>query len=646
MQEMIARLCLILALLCNAATAQAQQPPRPLSAGMAAMRQGDWTMAAQLAGRDGVVGGDIIEWQRLRAGRGTWQEVVDFLDRNGDWPGIDLLRRRSEEAMAKAPDAQILQFFSEGLPQTAEGAMAHARALLAGGHERAAHDTIILAWRSLSMGEDTQTAILALYGDILADHHTARLDTMLWRGEAANAERMLPLVDAGWRSLAKARIALRARQDGVDTLIEAVPQALSQHAGLAYERFLWRARAGRTDSAVELLLAQSSSATALGNPGAWGNWRRILTREKMRAGDFGLAYRIASQHFLLEGTDYADLEWLAGYLSLKLENPARALDHFKAFAVGVESPISLGRAGYWIGRAYDALGDTEAADRAYSEAALHQTSFYGLLAAEKAGLEPDPVLRGDTEMPSWRGAGFVSTSVFQAGVLSLAAGEHYLAERFFVHLAERLSPEELGSLGNMAIELGSPHIAVMLGKQGARQGAVLPGPYFARHPLESMDLGVPSDLLLSIARRESEFDPLVVSPVGARGLMQIMPGTAQDMAREVGVQYNEEALLADWRYNARLGAAYLRKLHGRFDGNPIMIAAAYNAGPSRPTRWMQEYGDPRGGTPEVMVDWIETIPFRETRNYVMRVTEAMMVYRMRLGQQAPGTLGQLISGRL
>lgn len=616
---------------------------------MAALRAGDWDTATALGQREGSVGADIIEWQRLRAGRGNFDEVRAFLERRGDWPGLALLRRRSEGVAAEGAPAETKAFFQSALPQTGEGALAYAAALRASGQESAARDALVFAWRSLAMDPGTEAKFLSQHAALLADHQIARLDMLLWTGETEAARRLLDAAGAaispGWAALAKARIALRAREDGVDALIEAIPAALAEDPGLAYERFLWRTRAGRNDSAVDLLLSRSTSAQALGEPERWANMRRQFARQAMRAGDLSRAYRIASSHHLTGGANYADLEWLAGYLSLKLHNPARALDHFKAMSAAVATPISLGRAGYWLGRSYEQIGDMEAATRAYGEAAKHQTGFYGLLAADRAGIAVDEALRGLEPYPDWREAGFTGSSVFQAGVLSLAAGELYLAERFFVHLSESLSEPEIGALGRMAEELGAPHIAVMLGKQAVRQEMMVERPYFAMHPVATRSDGLPPELVLSIARRESEFDPGVVSPVGARGLMQLMPGTAEEMAGDLGIGYSAGALLSDWGYNARLGAAYLRELSERFDGNPVMIAAAYNAGPSRPDRWMELYGDPRGGRIEEMVDWIEMIPFRETRNYVMRVTEAMIVYRMRLNRD-PGRLSDLLVGRI
>ena len=618
-------------LLAQAAVAEA---PRPLAVALDAMRAGDWARAARLAQADGPAAADVIEWHRLRAGRGTAAEVTAFLARNPDWPGLPLLRRRSEEAIAAADPATVRAFFAARAPQTGAGALAHAARLEAAGETGAAEAEVVRAWRTLPLSEETHARFLARHGARLAPHHVARLDMALWQGWEENARAMLPLVPEGWRRLAAARLALHQDAPGVDARIAAVPEALADDPGLAFERFAWRMRRGRDGDAAALLLARSDSAAALGDPARWAPLRRTLARLLMQDGRDALAYEVAATHHTTAAAGYAHaaLEWQAGYLALRrLDRPAQAVAHFRRFAQAVETPISRARAGYWLGRAQEAAGDAEAAAAAYARAAAHQTSFYGLLAAERAGLPFDAALAARGAPPDWRGAAFTESSVYRAGVQLLAAGERDLGERFLTHLVESLPAGEAARLGAMLEEIGAPHVAVRVGKRAARRGLVLPGPYYALHPMRETRLPVPAELALAIARRESEFDPAVVSPAGARGLMQVMPGTARDLAAELGLAYDHDRLLTDWRYNARLGAAYLAELVARFDGNPVLVAAAYNAGPSRALRWIETLGDPRAPGVDI-VDWIEAIPFRETRAYVMRVTESLPVYRARLGR--------------
>jgi|TARA_B110000908_G_scaffold71848_1_gene86689 soluble lytic murein transglycosylase len=625
----VAILTLIFAL---AAPAVAERP-RPLGWAMDAMRAGNWQNAAAIAQRDGNVAADIIEWHRLRAGRGDYAEVAAFLSRRPDWPGEAYLRRKSEDAVINAGRSAVLSFFAERTPQTARGVLAYAKAKTAQGEQGEADVSIVLAWRTMRMNDTSHAAFIASHNDLLKPHHNARLSNMLWEGAATDARRMLDLVPADQVALARARLALQHLNKDVNGLIDAVPAALRTDAGLQYDRFTWRARKGRSADAKTLLRDQSTSAEALGSPQAWSNRRRSLARDEMRDGDPKLAYQLASRHFLTTGSAYADLEWLSGYIALrKLNDPTTALGHFLRFDKAILSPISKGRAGYWIGRAYDALNDPAQADQAYTNAAQQQTSFYGLLAAERAGLAFDLGLVADDPMPDWRGSDMVKDPLFEAGLLLQASGELDVAERFWTHYAERLDLHQAGQLGRAAIDVSQPHLAVMIGKRLAQRAIVLPEPYYALHPAAYRNLPMAPEMVLAIARRESEFDPKVQSGVGARGLMQIMPATANEVAAGLGRsgEHTTARLTTDPEYNADLGAAFLSTLAGRFDGNIVMMSAAYNAGPSRPIRWAEMYGDPRGQVD--VVDWIEHIPFRETRNYVMRVTESLPIYRARLGK--------------
>lgn len=610
----------------------AQGNARPLERAMDLMRDGNWAAAQIEARGDGQAGLDVILWHSLREGLGKPREVQDFLSRNPDWPGLPYLKEKSESAMTSAPAEAIRTFYADHVPETGAGALSLARALLTADDRQAADEVVLRAWTTLTLTSDEQDAFVASYGDFLNPHHTARLDAMLWRGSASNARAMLPLVGEDWQALAEARMALRADAAGVDTLIEAIPATLSADAGLAYERFAWRVRKGRTEDAVELLLARSSSRETLGRPDIWARQRDDLVRRLMWDKRYQDAYDVAASHHLTDGSSFADLEWLAGYLSLRfLDAPERAATHFRALRRGVDSPISLGRAGYWLGRALDAAGDAAGATQAFAFGAQYQTSFYGLLAAEAGGLPPDPLLAGTEVFPDWRDAIFTQSSVFNAAILLLDAEENVLAERFLTHLSESLDRTQIGQMGQMLEDLGLPHVQVMLGKRAAQYGHEVHAPYYALHPLAQIQHPVPTELVLSIARRESEFDPGVISPVGARGLMQVMPRTAQEVAGWLDVEYSETKLLTDPTYNAVLGATYLERLAQQFNGNAVMIAAGYNAGPSRPERWMQERGDPRRGDMDI-IDWIEHIPFTETRNYVMRVTESLPIYRARLGR--------------
>jgi soluble lytic murein transglycosylase len=604
-----------------------------LRAALAAASAEDWAAAAAAA--EGKVSDDIVEWLRLRSGDGQLDEYEAFLQRRPDWPGLGLLREKGESAVAESTSAKrVLAWFDGRKPATVEGSFALIRSYTALGQTDAAQAEAMRAWIALSFTAEQETALLEAYPKALAQVNETRLDRLLWDGEDSEAQRMLPRVGAGWRKLAEARIALRADAPGVDAKVKAVPAALSGNPGLAYERFIWRMRKDRYGEAATLIVDTSGSAETLGRPEAWAERRALLARRLLRDGDPRMAYRVAASHHLAGGSDYADLEFIAGFVALRHLGDAQAgLDHFRRLSAAVSTPISLARGAYWEGRALEALGQTEPARAAFARAAQYHTAYYGLLAAERLRIPLDQEVLGRQRYPAWQTASFADSSVLQAALLLQRAGDRALAKRFLLHLAEGLTAQELGQLGDMALSLDEPHFAVLIGKQAAERGIILPHAYYPVTDLVPDGLAVSRALALSIARRESEFDPGVISPAGARGLMQVMPETARMMATRLGKSFDRARLTSDPAYNAALGSEYLKQLLEEFGPSIALIASGYNAGPGRPRAWVEQFGDPRRADVDV-VDWVEMIPFSETRIYVMRVAESVVIYRARLKGEA------------
>ncbi|MEJ2002487.1 MAG: transglycosylase SLT domain-containing protein [Maritimibacter sp.] len=625
-------------LLLTPAMAQDAASVSALKSALELMGDGEWDAALATAGPEGSVPRDIIRWNRLRASQGSFAEAQDFLKRRPDWPGLAYLHEHVEKTIPEdASHIAVLDFFLHQKPETGTGSLRFAKSLWETGAKQDAMAEAVRSWTQFSLSEEEEAQYMVDWPKTLSHQHWNRLDMLLWRGLTDQAKRMLPRVDAGHRALAQARIMLRDDENGVDDAIAAVPNALSNDPGLAYERMLWRARKGRNDDAIELILAQSGSQATLGNPASWAGWRLILARWAMREGKLQTAYRLAAHHHMASGNSRDELEWLAGYLALaKLSDPATALKHFQNFAAGVDSPISVARAGYWQGRALEALGRGTEAQTAYAQAGQNQTAFYGLLAAQKAGLAMDPALTGRESYPDYHQASFWNSSLMQAARLSLAADDLYLARRFTVQLSESLDATGLGQLTQWAEESGAPYLQLSLAKYAlSYHDLLLNRPYFPTPDIGHGNRTVPRALEMAISRRESEFNPGALSRVGAMGLMQLMPGTARDMAKRVEISYEPDRLLSEMPYSTRLGSEYLAYLIEQFGNNPVLIAVGYNAGPGRVRQWIEAYGDPRDPGVDV-VDWIENIPFNETMNYVMRVTESLPNYRARLtGQIEP-----------
>jgi len=576
---------------------------------------------------------DVVDWLRLRGEQGSFEECFDFLKKNSDWPGLKLLRKRCEKNIGLSSDpVKIVEYFSSIKPQTGLGSLSLAKALISQNFKEEGVKELQRSWVLYDLTKEEHDLYVSNYLNELTQYHVVRLDAMLWNGYTSSAKRMSNLVNDGWKKLADARIALRENRSGVDQLIREVPSDLKKDPGMAFERFLWRLKNGKWDGAIEILLDRSSSANRLGIPEFWGDWRRVLAREMMRDGQTKKAYAIASSHFLTEGASFADLEWLSGYLALKkLDAPDLASIHFNRFDQLVRSPISIGRSGYWLGLTYKRLRNHKSSQLAFKKSAGALSSFYGQLSVQHID-EPKLIDMSGGENPNdWRLGRFSESSVLEAAKRVSAAGSTNLTERFLVQLSEKSSREEFIELAGFAMELGETHVALMISKQAAREGIVIFDSYFPVSLPDGVVFNNGDDAILplSIIRRESEFDPEVISPAGARGLMQMMPKTGQKMAQIIGVHYSSKRLIVDPEYNVRLGVTYLEKLSDRFSGNIVLVATAYNAGPTRVDRWLELFGDPRDAGIDA-VDWIESIPYRETRNYVMRIAESLLPYEARL----------------
>ncbi len=597
-----------------------------LNAAFAAIEQGDFETASEIATlTDNAQIQTLIRWSKLRAGEGDWLEYQRFLSDHPDWPGLQRLKKQAEAKLPKDPET-IGTFFADRIPETPAGVLLVAK-------QRP--ELAISAWTDMSLSVDEQQQFIDTFGDILTPHHNTRLENLLWRKLRSQAERMKSLVSAETYRLAQARMALQRRDKSVEAAINALTGDQQNDAGLAFDRFEGRMAKDRWDEAQDLILERTSPTTKMGRPDKWSSRRRGFARRAMRAGKIDEAYKLASQHGLTSGASFADLEWLSGYIALTYRNdPDQALSHFETFNAAVKSPISLGRGSYWLGRVHEELQDYDTAAGHYIKGAAYQTSFYGQLSAARIEAKRDETLAGNEPIGDWRKSSFANSSVFKAAIILHRANRPTMTRWFMTHMAETLPRDEIAQLADYAKRMGSDFVTLGIAKEAAKRGIILPKPYFPITKLATFNKSVPPEITMSIARRESELKPDAISPAGARGLMQIMPATAKEVARDISIAYERARLTSDWEYNATLGTAYLAQLIEKYNGSYVLAFAAYNAGPHRVVEWIDLYGDPRDPLTSV-VDWIEHIPFRETRNYVMRVMESLHVYRARIAGKTP-----------
>ena len=492
-------------------------------------------------------------------------------------------------------------------------------------------------WRDKSFEADAQRAMRARFGDVLTqDDHIRRADILLYGNQGPAARDMIALLPADQQASARARLALRSEARDANELVSALSADAAATPGVVFEHAAYLRRKGLDNQALgQVQNFPHEVATSDQGDRIWDE-RRHLVLTALRNGDAHAAYSACADSGLTTGQDAADAEFDAGWIALtKLNDPEKAARHFANLERIGTSPITRGRALYWEGRAADAHGDKTASADFYARAARHNTTFYGMLAAEKLGqrltLTPDP------EITPQARASFEGRSEIQATRLLFDYGQRELFRTFVLSLDDLLpTAEDEAQLIDLARSYGEMDISMKAGRAAAQRGFILPQRAFPVRNASDGGAAEPA-LVLAITRQESGFDPNVRSGAGARGMMQLMPSTASVLARRIGISYSASKL-DEPDYNMRLGATFLGQLVSQFSGSYVMAAAGYNAGPGRPTQWTQFCGDPRGGSTDP-IDFIECIPFSETRNYVMRVMENMEIYRAKLnGGSAPITM--------
>ncbi|MCO5063057.1 MAG: lytic transglycosylase domain-containing protein [Rhizobiaceae bacterium] len=616
------------------------QPIKPdhledLRRGLAALRFKRSTEALSI--RDGLPANSldrhVLSWAiALYGGDGIASaEIARTARELSRWPGAEDLHRRLERSlMAQSAPPEVVRELLDGrTPITPEGAIALARSRLADGDRAGVHDALAAMWRSEKMDPQVETIILNEFSDILTVvDHRVRMERMLYSEDVPAARRVAPLAHS--EPLFDAWSAVLDNARSSRALLDAVPGEL-RSPGYSFARIKGLRKSGRLAEAADLMMKAPTVADVLVDPHAWWIERRLLARNLYESGKIRLAYRLVSNHAAETPTDRADAEFTAGWYALRgLKDPSTAERHFARINAFAEGAISRARAYYWLGRAAEDAGDP-ASMQHYAAAAGFGTTFYGQLAAARIGRpalnlpSPEP-----TEQDRRR---FAAREEAKAIDRLISAGQPQYASRLYLALARQMeSAGEIALLAGMAENSGNHFIALKVAKAAAQRGLDVGS---LSHPLgvipDDADIaGAGKALAYAIARQESEFNVGAVSGAGALGLLQLMPGTAQETANKIGLAYSPQRLTIDPAYNATLGAAMLNEQLGRFDGSYILTFAAYNAGPRRVAPWIARYGDPRGQPVDKVIDWIESIPFTETRAYVQRVMENYEVYKMRL----------------
>ncbi len=597
---------------------------------------GKWPQARQLADASGNrLAMKLVRWlDAARPNSGaTFLEITQLLGENPGWPQPALMQRRAEEAITLAtPNDQILPWFDANKPVTADGGMAYGAALMAAGRADEAQKVLRATWIEENFGILQERAFLAKYRELLTqDDHLARMKRLLWEEQTQAAERLMLFMDSDGRHLAHARLMLMKGKGTPVQALESVPEKLRADPGLLFDCVRWYRRKDMNEDAFRLI---RQAPDDLERPDIWWTERAVLARRALQMGFISDAYAIASKHKIGSGIDYAEAEWLAGWVALRfLSEKESALAHFSNMANHAQSSMGKSRAAYWMGRAASALDKKDEAKAAYRQAALFVTTYYGQLASEQLGPEQGWILPADPQPTEEEKTRFLESELTQAIDLMAEAQTTNLARPFLQRLLENAGTPGLKALAVAKAErLGRIEITVSLARRADRTGVTLTGPGWPVPPYELPEGGPEKALVLALIRQESGFHAEAVSSVGAKGLMQLMPATAKGVARGLNISLGPNSLTKDPSLNIRLGTSYLQGLLEDFKGSYIMALAGYNAGPHRVTKWVRDYGDPREADVDA-IDWVEMIPFSETRGYVQRVMESVQIYRRRLGTE-------------
>lgn len=627
----------------------------------AALPQGsqDWPTASARAVQtaDTAILAVVDEWKRLQQSDALgFAAYSRFIMAHPGWPGESRMRGLAERGVTPlTPASEVVAFFSAFPPRTAAGGARHALALDAIGRSGEARVAARMAWRMGGMSAEDEALILGRFAAALSpDDHDAHADAALWARNASSAERALPYVSPRAQPIVAARIAMQRKAADASALIQSADPLARGHAGYIADKALWLGANGNPTLAREMLASREALSV---RPASVEKYYELLlshARAAAKDGQSALAYSIASriddayptgtdvsERPLGERDEYTSLAWLAGTLALdRLGRPADAVAMFTRYASAARSPQTLSKGYYWAGRAAFAARDSANGTRLMQMAASYPDQFHGQLALERLG-RPVPAPRPALAAPisaRERAAFEAGSTVRAARALGLAG--RWADQSFFLRaIAANVTTDAERALAiELAERIGRPDLGVMVGRKARTDGS-------SAYNLASFpSLAVPSDhqenwtMIHAITRQESQFDKAAVSSAKARGLMQLMPGTAQETAGKIGLSYSLDALTTDTSYNIRLGSSYFQRMLTRYDGCHPLAIAAYNAGPGNVNKWVAANGNPCTGGAD-MISWIEAIPFSETRNYVQRVLENAVVYdalrAQKLGMASP-----------
>lgn len=600
---------------------------------------GEWDRARQqlAAGPSTGMANAINQWRQLTGSPGVlgFETYASYLLAYPGLPDEDKLRTYAEKALDReSPDLRRLVAFFDRFPPLTNGARARYALALAALQRPEARSVALVAWRGGVMNDASEAAIFALLGQSLTQaDHDARMNALLWAGDANAAARQMTYVSPAARAGFNARLALN-QGSSPGQLGLPVPGDALRDAGYIYASVRQARRSGNAYSAVQMLATRPPAQTPPLEPEKWIT--ELLSTA--RSADGASAVRIAASidDTFAPGTDvsrmsykirddYTSLMWLGGTKAMAMNSPGSAAPLFYRYGAAAQTPQTRAKGFYWAGVAASRSGQSADANRYLEQAAAHPTAFYGMLALERLGRPVPPLSHAPTvnPAPAERQA-FQARPITQA-VREVARGADWKTTvRFFREISDQaVSESDHVLVAELASSLGRRDLGVILGQAAHSEG--MDKFNQISFPLIPTPPGSDWTMVHAISRQESQFSMNAISHAGAAGLMQLMPGTAREQAGKIGLAYSPSAITTDAIYNLRLGDGYFGRMMDYFGGSYPLAVAAYNAGPGNVNKWLRSNGDPRQGGVD-WIDWIEKIPLSETRNYVQRVLENAVVY--------------------
>ncbi len=581
---------------------------------------------------------NLVNWLLLKEqeNQATFNDYYEFILKNPDYPRINRLRYLAEHKilLKNSSPRAIINWFEKELPSSGVGKIKLGEAYLEMGQNELAANLIKTGWIDADLSPDDLKYYKNKFNNILkTEDHLKRADYLAWNDQYWDLKRMLSYLPQNERLLYNARFILKTNSSGVDQAVADVPEQFKKDLGLQFDRLKWRVRRNRLEGSVEILKNFHGEET-LKYADKWWNLRENIARDLIFEKKYSEAYEVSSNHHLSEGPDYADAEWISGWLALSFLNETDlAIKHFINFYSKVGYPVSLSRGAYWLGLAYEKKADQEKALNFFKEASKFSNTFYGQLSYIKIkSAQPFQIPTDFTVKDGYENE-FNKNKLIKHVKLLKELDKSKFSKDIIKHLASlNIDNGSEVLAAKLATEVGRFDYAIQVAKEASYEKRFI---NFYNYPVintqgEINNKKMPApELILAIIRQESEFDSRANSYVGAQGLMQLMPATAKLVSKDIGVTYNKDSLQKDPNYNVKLGTYYINSLLDDYDGVYPFAIAAYNAGPNRVKLWIKKYGDPN--RKEIsFVDWIELIRFEETRNYVQRVIENINVYKFLL----------------